>query len=651
MRHFFSLPPLRPTDGGISLARALTLLIGLTCIMLILSTALLGWNARKEWLANDSREMENLAYSLAQHADATFSQTDTVVLDVIDRLENDGNTEAARARVRKALDHKIDQQQQLAGLFVLDATGQQLAAAPAGLLAGKNLAERDYFRYHRDHTSRAARIGVPERSQPGGEWVVPLSRRVQDADGHFAGVVAASVRVSHFSAYHQRFSVGEKGLIGMNLMSGELVARRPDVSRLIGTSLADTDLFRDYLARFSNGTVTLVSPLDGIERQYAYRRLAGFPLVVLAAKPVHDSLAGWRVRLTVQSGFLLAIICVIALGGFMLVRQAQAQARAKKQIKEAFAKVKNLEQALDEHAILAITDIDHKIVYANDRFCSIAGYSRNELLGQDPEIVASGMHSTAFMQNIRDTIAAGQIWRGDTCNRAKDGSFYWTSSTVVPFLNDEGVPYQYVAIRTDITAQKQAEEQLLSAKAVLHENNAQLVLLNGQDALTGVANRRRFDQALAQESTRLAKVGMPLALLMIDVDYFKTYNDRYGHPAGDECLRKVARLLQRYARRPGDLVARYGGEEFAILLANTDGAGARVIAEEVRAGLQALALPHEDNPAGVVTVSVGLHAATAGDAQLAAKALVQRADEALYAAKAAGRNTVCHARDAEAYAA
>lgn len=650
MRHFFALPALRLTDGGISLARALTLLIGLTCAMLILSTVLLGWNARQEWLGNDSRAMENLAYSLAQHADATFSQTDTVVLDVIDRIENDGSSEVARARVHKALDHKIDQQQQLAGLFVLDAKGQQIAAAPEGLHAGKNLAERDYFKYHRDHASRAARIGVPERSQPGGQWVIPLSRRVQDADGRFAGVVAATISVGHFSAYHQRFSVGEKGLIGMNLISGELVARRPDVSRLIGTSLADTELFRNYLARFSNGTVTLVSPLDGIERQYAYRRLAGYPLVVLAAKPVHDSLAGWRVRLTLQSGFVLAIICVISLGGSMLVRQVQAQTRAKKQIKEAFAKVKNLEQALDEHAILAITDINHKIIYANDRFCSIAGFSRDELLGQDPGIVASGVHPAAFMQNIRDTIAAGQIWRGDTCNRAKNGSFYWTSSTVVPFLDDDGVPYQYVAIRTDITAQKQAEEQLLSAKAVLQESNAQLVILNSQDALTGVANRRRFDQALAQESTRLAKAGMPLALLMIDVDYFKTYNDRYGHPAGDDCLRKVARVLQRHAKRPGDLVARYGGEEFAILLSNTDHAGARLIAEEVRAGLMALGLTHEDNPAGVVTVSVGLHTATAGDAQLAAKTLVERADNALYAAKAAGRNMVCHARNTEALA-
>jgi diguanylate cyclase (GGDEF)-like protein len=127
---------------------------------------------------------------------------------------------------------------------------------------------------------------------------------------------------------------------------------------------------------------------------------------------------------------------------------------------------------------------------------------------------------------------------------------------------------------------------------------------------------------------------------MIDVDHFKTYNDRYGHPAGDECLRQVAHLLQRHAKRPGDLVARYGGEEFAMLLVNTDSAGARRVAEEVRVALVAMALPHHGNPAGIVTVSIGLHAEEVGDGPLAGAVLVDRADHALYAAKAAGRNTV-----------
>jgi diguanylate cyclase (GGDEF)-like protein/PAS domain S-box-containing protein len=542
---------------------------------------------------------------------------------------------------------KVAQQKQLDSLMVLNPAGREVGDSQVAAL-NDSAAGRASFIFHRDHESRNARVGAPERSRATGEWVIPLSRRIQAPDGSFGGAVVANIKVSHFNVYHQRFSLGERALIAMNLMSGELVARRPDVSQLVGSNLADTELFRNYLARYSNGSVTLVSPLDGIERQYAYRRLAGYPLVVLAAKPLVDSLAGWRLRMMLQSGFVLALICLIGFGGAALVRQVRAQTRAKKQLKESFAKVKDLELALDEHAILAITDTSHKIIYANDRFCDISRYHRAELLGQDAGIVASGIHAPAFMQNIRGTIAAGQVWRGDTCNRAKDGSLYWTSSTVVPFLDADGKPYQYVAIRTDITAQKQAEEQLRNAKTVLQESNAQLLVLNGQDALTGIANRRRFDAALQQESERLARVGMPLALLMIDVDHFKTYNDQYGHPAGDECLRHIARLLQRHARRPGDLVARYGGEEFAILLPNTDHAGARRLAEDVRAALVASMMPHQGNPAGIVTVSIGLHAVAAGDEHHGANWLVESADQALYAAKAAGRNRVGEVRQPEA---
>jgi len=549
--------------------------------------------------------------------------------------------------LKRVLVQKVAQQKQLDSLTVVDPAGREVgdsqSVAPTSSAAAKQI-----FMFHREHETRNAHVGVPERSRSTGEWVIPLSRRIQAPDGRFAGVVVANIKVSHFNVYHQRFSLGERALIAMNLMSGELVARRPELSKLVGSNLADTELFRNYLARFSNGTVTLVSPLDGVERQYAFRRLAGYPLVVLAAKPLVDSLAGWRMRMMLQSGFVLALICLIGFGGAALVRQVRAQTRAKKQLKESFAKVKDLELALDEHAILAITDISHRIIYANDRFCNISRYERAELLGQDAGIVASGIHAPAFMQNIRDTIAAGQVWRGDTCNRAKDGSLYWTSSTVVPFLDADGKPYQYVAIRTDITEQKKAEEQLRNAKTVLQESNAQLLMQNGQDALTGIANRRRFDAALEQESGRLARVGMPLALLMIDVDHFKTYNDNYGHPAGDECLRRIAQLLQRHARRPGDLVARYGGEEFAILLPNTDLAGARRLAEDVRAALISIMMPHQGNPAGIVTVSIGLHAIAAGDKLHGAGWLVECADQALYAAKAAGRNRVHDVRPAEA---
>nr|WP_314624149.1 diguanylate cyclase [uncultured Noviherbaspirillum sp.] len=649
MPRFPYFPSLSLLQERLSLARSLTLLIAFVCGALVVLTAILGWSARREWLENDRKSMENLAYSLAQHADASFSQTDMVVLGIAERVVDVWPAKIGRARLRNVLMQKLAQQEQLGSLLVLDASGDMLADTTAASGMVTPIAH-DIFLHHRQHESRNARVGPPERSRATGEWVIPMSRRVDTPDGHFDGVVVAYIKISHFSAYHQRFGVGDRGLIAMNLVSGELVARRPEVSRLVGSSLADTDLFRNYLARFSNGAITQVSPLDGIERQYAFRRLAGYPLVVLAAAPVVDSLAGWRMRMTVQAAFVFVLICFIGIGGATLVSQVRAQTQRKKLLKDSYAKVKNLELALDEHAILAVTDTTHKITYVNDRFCSISRYSRAELIGQDAGIVASGFHSPAFMQDIRDTIAAGQVWRGDTCNRAKDGSLYWTSSTVVPFLDADGKPYQYVAIRTDISLQKEAEERLRNAKTVLQESNAQLRLLNGQDALTGIANRRRFDQVLVQESARLSLSGMSLALLMIDVDYFKTYNDRYGHPAGDECLRQVARLLQRHAKRPGDLVARYGGEEFAILLVNTDDAGARRVAEEVRVALIALALPHQGNPAGIVTVSIGMHAVEAGSVPMAGAMLVDRADHALYAAKAAGRNTVCQSAQAVEHA-
>lgn len=165
------------------------------------------------------------------------------------------------------------------------------------------------------------------------------------------------------------------------------------------------------------------------------------------------------------------------------------------------------------------------------------------------------------------------------------------------------------------------------------------------DALTGVANRRRFDEQLQSESERAQRSGEPLSLLMIDVDYFKRFNDCYGHPAGDDCLREVALELQQLVRRPADQLARYGGEEFTMLLPQTDLAGATHLAERVVETVAALDILHADSPlGGRVSVSVGVACAgrtvdTAGTPMNAA-ALLATADRALYAAKAAGRGRV-----------
>ena len=186
---------------------------------------------------------------------------------------------------------------------------------------------------------------------------------------------------------------------------------------------------------------------------------------------------------------------------------------------------------------------------------------------------------------------------------------------------------------------------------------AQSLLLHkllSTDSLTGIGNRRRFDDALAREWRRCRRAGLPMSLLMIDVDHFKAYNDHYGHQQGDECLRQVARLLLDGIGRPGDLVARYGGEEFLCMLPDTGMAGALAVADKLAATVRQADIHHPRSPAGArLTISIG--AATAKDLSGEPEALVAVADKLLYAAKAAGRNQVkvgqLGARKAEARAA
>jgi diguanylate cyclase (GGDEF)-like protein len=183
------------------------------------------------------------------------------------------------------------------------------------------------------------------------------------------------------------------------------------------------------------------------------------------------------------------------------------------------------------------------------------------------------------------------------------------------------------------------EDKVRARTQELEESNSKLGALSATDGLTGIANRRRFDEVLAAEWAHAQRSGQPLALALLDVDMFKNYNDHFGHQLGDDCLRMIANVMHANARRTGDLVARYGGEEFALIAPAADETNALAMARAICNALQELQHAHPSSPFGVVTASIGVAVMVPGNGDTR-QTLIERADRALYRAKERGRNQV-----------
>ncbi len=284
---------------------------------------------------------------------------------------------------------------------------------------------------------------------------------------------------------------------------------------------------------------------------------------------------------------------------------------------------------------LCTVDLDGRLVLLNQAMAQMLGGSTDGLRGTllarlfpaAWERMAAGLQCLQEGQPLEDHEFE---WQGQW--------FYAVSSA----MNDAlGRVIGLSVAWTDITRRKQVEQQLTEANYRL-EHYAQ------QDYLTGLYNRRYLDERLSREIARARREQRPLSVCMADVDYFKPYNDRLGHIAGDECLRAVAAVLAEGASRPGDVVSRYGGEEFVVILSSTDKEGALAVAERLRAAVDALRLPHPESPCGHVTVSVGAvtrrpaRDVAGGEEEEAdtVAGLLRMADRALYRAKDRGRNRV-----------
>jgi diguanylate cyclase (GGDEF)-like protein/PAS domain S-box-containing protein len=295
-------------------------------------------------------------------------------------------------------------------------------------------------------------------------------------------------------------------------------------------------------------------------------------------------------------------------------------------------------ESSERYRLIADNVADMVVRLGRDLTCGFVSPASRDLLGCEPEELialelAEIVHPddrAAFLADMARLQAEGQIDEMRFRARYADGSYVWIEATGRRLIKSDNV----ILVARDISRRKQIEDEL-------EEANRQLKNLATRDGLTGLANRRSFDEFLDVEWRRAARDRIPLGLIMMDVDKFKLYNDAYGHQAGDECLCAVARAVESALLRPSDFAARYGGEEFVVVLPNTDEAGTVEVAERIRSAVQAAGLPHRGNATGVVTISAGIWASGTAPPADPREAL-KSADANLYAAKAAGRNRVVH---------
>ena len=284
------------------------------------------------------------------------------------------------------------------------------------------------------------------------------------------------------------------------------------------------------------------------------------------------------------------------------------------------------------HEMIVISSSDGTRRFVSPAVLPITGWTQAEYLSRRLEDMVH--------PEDRETLLAcrGRCLEGATGEQLlyrslrRDGSYLWMEALASCYKDPvTQKTLGYIATIRD-ASQKQAEEQEREARTALLEQQARF------DQLTGVANRHVFHSALRDESRRQTRRTQTLALLLIDVDHFKLYNDRYGHLEGDRVLRRIAEILKVSASRVADLVARFGGEEFVLLLPMTDPDGAVKVARNTLAAVAAAAIPHQDSPLGCVTISIGV-ACWPATAPLDRELLMLQADKALYSAKGQGRNT------------
>ncbi|MCK9336357.1 MAG: diguanylate cyclase [Arcobacteraceae bacterium] len=292
-------------------------------------------------------------------------------------------------------------------------------------------------------------------------------------------------------------------------------------------------------------------------------------------------------------------------------------------LEDSYEKLKKFTTIIDTNIITSECNLEGEIKYASQAFANISGYSKKELIGKTHKEMKSPDINKGIYANLWDKLSQNQIWEGELKNIKKDGGIYWIRGSISPIIDKKWIKTGYTAVFQDITNEKKVQELLIS------------------DGLTGIYNRRYFNEVLPKFLNICKRENDYVSFVILDIDFFKQYNDTYGHQEGDNVLIQVASCLQGSIARGNDYVFRIGGEEFGILFKGIDENKSFEFVNKIRQNIENLRIPHSQNSASkYITASFGLVVQKGQDITNEIK-IYAKADEQLYIAKENGRNRVC----------
>jgi len=618
---------------------------------LLLIGGLTAYSLVAERQAIEARERERLASQAQIIHESLARQFDSINRALVNIRDEWPASQQQPGDIIPRLKAFVDAMPGVRGMFILDATGA-LRASNFTELIGNDLRDRAYFQAALNHPSPDTLYLSPPFRTALDVWSVNLVRMMPGPRGEFAGIVAATLDPEELQIVLRSINYAGDMWSGLAHGDGLQILIEPDRPDLEGLNLAQPGSFfsRHRDSGLPANVLTGRVHATGEYRMMATRTIQppelhmDKPLVLAIGRDLHALYAPWQRDVWIR-GVLLGLLALSSATGLYLLQRRKLRSMYQISRVQAALRQKIEEQDLYFEIALnpvCVIDLHGRFVKLNSVWETVLGYPLSELEGasfldfvhpEDLDITHAALNQLTMKRKVSRFINR---------YRHRDGSYREIEWQAAPHGD------LIFADARDVTQERRHQTALLELNAQLQSQSETLRSLAFLDGLTGVANRRRFDEKLQTEWRQCLRSQAPLALLLFDVDLFKLYNDHYGHQAGDACLQAVAMAMRERLGRPHDLLARYGGEEFVCLLPDTDQAGAEAKADELRLAVMALDIPHDESPAArVVTVSVGIVSWIPRE-DTTPEQLLLAADAALYEAKTRGRNRVCGAPPAPA---